>query len=92
MNIRDLSKLDFHVWMAGFVNIVGYAHLTYTVLVVQNHESISILQCMCVAYIQIIYMLLGYKTKNKGLFWCMLVALVLNIFIVGYVGLIRWYS
>ena len=89
MNKIDFSKLNTHVWLAGFVNIAGLIFQLYTLISTGTSEGLSLIMCVFFTYIQFIYGRLGQINKNKPLMYCMYTSLLIQTIIIIYVVYLR---
>lgn len=85
MKLTSLSKLDTHVWLAGFANIFGLTFQLYTLIHNHTSEGISLVMCFTFGYIQFVYGRLGQKTNNKPLMWCLYISFIIQMIIIIYV-------
>ena len=92
--IRIMKKINFfklntHVWLAGFVNIIGLSAQLYTLISTQKSEGLSLLMCLFTLYIQFTYARLGQRDKNKSLMWCMYISFAVEMIIIIYTIYLR---
>ena len=83
------SKLNTHVWLAGFVNIIGLSAQLYILISTHKSEGLSLVMCLFTLYIQFIYARLGQRDKNKSLMWCMYISFAVEMIIIIYTIYLR---
>lgn len=87
METRKIVSLEKRVWSAGALNVLAMAFQLWAILSTKNASGLSRGMLLIFVYVQITFAQAGWKHKEWGQFWGMIVSATITttIFILTFV-------
>lgn len=69
--MKRLLSLEARVWSASILNAVAVGAQLWTLVVTKNPAGLSLIMLGIFLYMQVTYAQLGFRTKQRAMFWGM---------------------
>lgn len=69
--MKRLLSLEARVWSASILNAVAVGAQLWTLAVTKNPAGLSLIMLGIFLYMQVTYAQLGFRTKQRAMFWGM---------------------
>jgi len=83
--VKNPLSLDNRAWSAGFLNVLLLLIQLYHVWRAQTAEGLSLVMLVGFVYIQLTFVQVGYRSKEWGLFWGLIISFFVTAILIALV-------